>query len=145
MSQRPVNLRLGLLLRQAHTRAAAAANASLEPLGIGGRHFGVLLLISRDGQSTQRELIRETGSDKAGMARTIERLAARGLVRQTVSLTDRRVVELTLSDDGKKILAEATKLASQNMASLFDGFAPEEVATLEAMLVRFITNADESL
>jgi MarR family transcriptional regulator, lower aerobic nicotinate degradation pathway regulator len=133
------------MLRQAHTRAAAAANAALEPLGLGGRHFGAMLIINRDRLTTQRELIRETGSDKAGMARTIERLAARGLVKQTVSSTDRRVVELTLTADGEKTLQEATRLASQNMAQLFDGFEPAEVAQLESLLTRFIANADESL
>jgi DNA-binding MarR family transcriptional regulator len=130
------------MLRQAHTRAAAAANAALEPLGIGGRHFGALLLISRDGITTQRELIRETGSDKAGMARTIERLAARGLVKQTVSSADRRVVELTLTSAGQKTLQEATQIASKNMAPLFDGFEPNELVQLETLLARFIANAD---
>jgi MarR family transcriptional regulator, lower aerobic nicotinate degradation pathway regulator len=143
MAQRPVNLRLGLMLRQAHTRAAAAAAAALEPLGIGGRHFGALLLINRDGVTTARELIRETGSDKAGMARTIERLADRGLVKQTISSTDRRVVELVLTPDGEETLCEATRLASQNMAHLFVGFDSTEIAQLESLLARFIANADE--
>lgn len=132
------------MLRQAHTRAAATAAASLEPLGIGGRHFGALMLINRDGLTTQRELIRETGSDKAGMARTIEKLAARGLIKQTTSSSDRRVVELTLTEEGKATLREATRLASENMAPLFDGFSPDEVASLESLLARFIANADES-
>jgi DNA-binding MarR family transcriptional regulator len=143
MAQRPMNLRLGLMLRQAHTRAAASANAALEPLGIGGRHFGALMLINRDGITTQRELIRETGSDKAGMARTIERLAARGLVRQVVSTADRRVVELTLTTQGEEVLREGTRLASDNMAHLVEGFTPDEIAALEGLLARFIANAED--
>ncbi|MFL6126780.1 MarR family winged helix-turn-helix transcriptional regulator, partial [Actinophytocola sp.] len=106
-----MSVRLGLLLRQAHRRAAAALNDALAPLGITGRHFGVLLLIERDGVSTQRDLIRETGSDKAGMVRTVEDLENLGYLSRTRSTTDKRVTELVLTEAGRTAFESAKRLA----------------------------------
>src|SRR4051812_33355562 len=115
-----VNLRLGLLLRQAHQRAAAALNDALGPLGLTGRHFGVLLLIDRDGVSTQRDLIRETGSDKAGMVRTVEDLENLGYLSRTRSPTDKRVSELVLTEAGQTAFESAKELAGTAGRNLFD-------------------------
>src|SRR5213078_355803 len=86
---RSINPQLGLLLRQAHRRAAAVAAAALAPLGLSGRHYGVLMLLARDGTSTQTRLITDLGSDKAGMVRTIDDLDRRGFVRRAQSPKDR--------------------------------------------------------
>ena len=83
-----MHLRIGLLLRQAHQRAARALNDALAPLQLTGRHFGVMLLIDRDGVSTQRDLIRQTGSDKAGMVRTVEDLESLARVPQLMLVLD---------------------------------------------------------
>lgn len=139
MSSPPAaNFRLGLLLRQSHRRAAVALNDALVPLGITGRHFGVLLLIHRDGVSTQRDLIQETGSDKAGMVRTVEDLEKRGYLTRTRSSTDKRVAELTLTEAGEEAFATGRQLAGKMRHQLFGMFSPTELETLEELLTRFV-------
>jgi DNA-binding MarR family transcriptional regulator len=133
-----VNLRLGLLLRQAHQRAATALNDALAPLGLTGRHFGVLLLIDRDGVSTQRDLIRETGSDKAGMVRTVEDLENLGYLSRTRSPTDKRVSELVLTEAGQTAFESAKELAGTAGRNLFDPFTQAELDTFETLLARFV-------
>src|SRR3954451_8659619 len=88
---------LGPLLRLAAKRASAAFAEALAPLGIEGRHFGVLLSLERRGPLNQRQLSSATGGDKSTMTRTIDDLAARGLVVRRPVETDRRAnaVELT--------------------------------------------------
>lgn len=138
MARPRVNLQLGLLLRQSHERAARSLNRALLPLGLTGRHFGVLLLLRREGVSTQRDLIRLTGSDKAGMTRTVEDLERLGYLRRTQSTNDKRVAELTLTDKGVEDFATAQQLASGAAEELFESFAPAELATLEELLTRFV-------
>jgi MarR family transcriptional regulator, lower aerobic nicotinate degradation pathway regulator len=139
MPQPPsANLRLGLLLRQSHQRAAASLNDALARLNLTGRHFGVLLLIDRDGVSTQRDLIRETRSDKAGMVRTVEDLEALGYLSRTRSSTDKRVAELTLTEAGQAAFDAAKQLAGKASKELFASFAEAELDTLEALLTRFV-------
>ncbi|WP_454856027.1 MarR family winged helix-turn-helix transcriptional regulator [Promicromonospora soli] len=133
-----MNAHLGLLLRQAHRRAAVALNEVLAPLGLTGRHFGVLLLIDRDGVSTQRDLIRETGSDKAGMARTVEDLEKHGYLSRTPSRADKRLAELTLTEAGRAVFTTARRQAGKTAHELFGMFSPAELETLEDLLTRFV-------
>jgi MarR family transcriptional regulator, lower aerobic nicotinate degradation pathway regulator len=137
-----VNLDLGLLLRQAHRRAALALEGALQPLGITGRHFGVLLLLTRDGVSTQRDLVKQTGSDKAGMVRTVEDLDRLGYLTRTPSATDRRVAELTLTESGRAAFASARRVAGSAANELFTAFTPAELDTLQSLLTRFVHSTD---
>jgi DNA-binding MarR family transcriptional regulator len=135
---RDVNLRLGLLLRQSHQRAAGSLNNALSPLGLTGRHFGVMMLLRRDGVSTQRDLIRQTGSDKAGMVRTVEDLEDLGDLTRTQSTTDKRVADLTLTDKGIDAFDTAQRLAAGVAGDLFGSFKSAELEILEALLTRFV-------
>ncbi|GAB3435507.1 MarR family winged helix-turn-helix transcriptional regulator [Flindersiella endophytica] len=135
-------IQLGLLLRQSHRRAAGALNDALAPLGLTGKHFGVLLLIHRDGVSTQRDLIQETGSDKAGMVRTVEDLEKLGYLTRTRSTTDKRVADLTLTRAGEEAFATARQLAGKTARELFGMFSAAEIEKLEELLTRFL--ADDS-
>lgn len=130
-------MRLGLLLRESQRRAAVALNAALAPLGLGGRHFGVLLLIARDGVSTQRDLVRETGSDKTGMVRTVEDLAQLGYLDRTPSTMDRRVAELTLTDEGRAVFKRAREVAASTAQALTREFTEDELSTLISLLDKF--------
>ena len=62
--------------------------------------------------STHAELIALTGSDKAGMARTIDNLVESGLIARQVSSTDRRVNRLTLTGAGVAVATEARERAT---------------------------------
>jgi DNA-binding MarR family transcriptional regulator len=134
----PERMAMGLLLRRSHAKAAAALNGALEPLGLTGRHFGVLLLLAQVETSTQRDLIRRTGSDKAGMARTIADLREQGLIDLETSQADRRVIHLALNDTGRRVFDDARRRASGAATELFARFDDDEIATLTALLGRFV-------
>ncbi|MFD1049411.1 MarR family winged helix-turn-helix transcriptional regulator, partial [Kibdelosporangium lantanae] len=70
---------LGLLLRQAHWRAAEVMTEALRPLGIELRHFAVLIVLVNRGPTVQKDLVAATGSDKAGIMRVVDDLESRGL------------------------------------------------------------------
>lgn len=139
MSKREkIKLRLGLLLRQSHSRAAAALNDALSPLHLTGRHFGVMLSLNRDGVSSQRRLIRQLGSDKAGMVRTVDDLEALGYLKRTQSSTDRRVSDLSLTPKGKRAFRDANTQALSAADHLFQAFTQTELEVLEDLLSRFV-------
>ncbi|WP_157981615.1 MarR family winged helix-turn-helix transcriptional regulator [Protaetiibacter intestinalis] len=137
MPSPPIRLAIGLLLRRSHRRAAEALDEALRPLGLTGRHFGVMMLLDREQVSTQRDLIRATGSDKAGMTRTIADLQKLGHVRRERSTEDRRLEYLSLTDSGRSAFATARALTGAAAARLFDGFSDEELDTLARLLRRF--------
>jgi DNA-binding MarR family transcriptional regulator len=131
-----VELRLGLLLRQAQRRAATILAAALAPLDISGRHFGVMLLLARDGTSTQKQLLTDLGSDKAGMVRTVDELDRRGLVRRVQSPHDRRLYHLSLTSAGRTTLTAARKLAEAAAQDIFIGLTANERRDLADLLSR---------
>jgi DNA-binding MarR family transcriptional regulator len=135
---REAKLLIGLLLRQSHQRASRALNEALAPLGLTGRHFGVMLLIDRDGVSTQRDLIRQTGSDKAGMVRTVEDLESLGYLERSQSPADKRVSDLTLTDAGRTAFATARGRAAQTANGLLEPFTDAELEVFTSLLVRFV-------
>ena len=132
-------LRLGLLLRQAHRKAAMSLEQALVPLGLSGRHFGVLMLLDRDGSSTQRDLLRQTGSDKAGLARTVSDLDALGLLDREPDERDRRLVHLRLSVEGRERFREARALAASVGSDLVIDLDDDELAQLVTLLQRVVT------
>jgi DNA-binding MarR family transcriptional regulator len=139
---RGTNLKLGLLLRRSHQRAAGSLNNALSSLGLTGRHFGVMMLLRRDGVSTQRDLIRQTGSDKAGMVRTVEDLDKLGYLSRTQSTSDKRVAYLTLTDSGIDAFDTAQRLATGAAEELFGSFTTTELETLETLLTKFVAPSE---
>jgi DNA-binding MarR family transcriptional regulator len=96
-----------------------------------------MMLLSGDASSTQRDLIRQTGSDKAGMTRTVEDLENLGYLARTPSVTDRRVAHLTLTELGETTFDRAKRLAGAAADELFGDFTLAELETLESLLTRF--------
>jgi MarR family transcriptional regulator, lower aerobic nicotinate degradation pathway regulator len=133
---------LGLLLRQAHWRAAAVMSEALRPLGIELRHFAVLLVLV-DGPTEQRELVEATGSDKAGIMRVVDDLERKGLaVRKSVP-GDRRVRAVEITPKGLELF-DAAHVAAEPLAErLVAAMGPGEAEQLKDLLTRFTSSADE--
>lgn len=128
---------LGPLLRRGHTRAARAFSQALAPLGIEGRHFGVLAALI-DGSRTQRDLVEDLGSDRVSMMRIVDDLEARELAIRRAVPGDRRLREVELTDHGREIFHDAEKTARTTSEALLAHLNPRERSTLIALLARFV-------
>lgn len=135
-----VGFEIGGLLRRAHGIAAAALNAALEPLGLQGRHFGVLISLAEEGPVSQRRLTDRAGSDKSTMVRTIDELEDRGLCQRRVSPKDRRVNLVQLTDSGRDMLQRAKAVAGNTAEPLFAGLSAQQQADLRDLLARFVAS-----
>src|SRR6478735_3656611 len=106
---------LGLLLRQAHWRAATVMSEALRPFGIELRHFAVLLVLVNRGPTVQRDLAAATGSDKAGIMRVVDDLERKGLaVRKSVP-GDRRVRAVEITARGLEVF-DSVHVAAEPLA-----------------------------
>ena len=98
---------VGHLLRRAHQRHAAIfqdliGEAQLTPL-----QFAALVKLHDLGEVSQNELGRRTAMDAATMQGVIKRLLARGLIDRKPDPGDRRRVVLSLSAEGRTVIAGA--------------------------------------
>ncbi len=131
--------RIGPLLRQAQRHSGRTFAAALHPLGIEGRHYGVLYHVDLLGPLSQRRLMDLTGEDRTAMVRTVDDLERLGLAVRRPDPRDRRAHAVELTDAGRRVLVEASAIAEGVAASLLDVFTPQERDALFGLLDRFVT------
>ena len=128
---------IGPLLRQAQRHSARAFSAALRPLGIEGRHYGILLHLDQCGPLSQRRLMDLTGEDRSAMVRTIDDLESLGLAIRRPDPADRRAHAVELTSAGRQLRAQAGAIAEEVAAKLLDVFSAPERDVLFALLERF--------
>ena len=136
---------IGYLLRTTVSTLMRAAESAMRPHGLTSVQWAPLMIISRGGNPTAASLARDLNTDTGAMTRMLDRLESKGLLIRSRSSTDRRVVELTLTDQGR----ELTRLIPHHLASVYNnhlaGFSQEEFIVLKQMLRRIISNRDTSV
>jgi DNA-binding MarR family transcriptional regulator len=133
---------LGLLLRQAHWRAATVMAEALRPLGIELRHFAVLIVLVNRGATVQRELAAATGSDKVGIMRVVDDLERKGLAVRKAVPGDRRARAVEITPHGLELF-DAAHVAAEPLAErLVAELGPGEPEQLTDLLTKFAYSAD---
>jgi DNA-binding MarR family transcriptional regulator len=95
----------------------------------------VLAVTAERGQAAQAALVAATQMDKMTVSRAATALVARGLLARTRA-GDRRMLELTLTDEGRALYREIAPLALEIEAGLLGGFSAHERAQLIELLTR---------
>lgn len=88
-----------------HAAGTAAIDETLRrEIGIPGTWYEALVEIAfAGGTMRMNELARETTLTKSGATRFVDRLVSAGLVERTTCPTDRRVSQLALTPEGKRL------------------------------------------
>jgi DNA-binding MarR family transcriptional regulator len=125
---------MGLLLRRAHDRVAAAVDQALAPFGIERRHLMVLMLLHASGPLSQRDLVIQTNHDKASIVRIVDDLERLDLATRQLVQGDRRLRAVTLTDHGRDIFAEAYRAARPAEAAVTAALTPGQAQQLQTLL-----------
>jgi DNA-binding MarR family transcriptional regulator len=133
---------VGQLLRRAHARAARAFGEALAPLGIEGRHFGVLAVLAHHGPQVQRDLVERVGSDRVSMMRIVDDLEARELAVRLAVPGDRRLRAVELTDQGREVFRSAEDVAREAGQALVAHLDASERVALTGLLTRFLQVED---
>lgn len=83
---------------------------------------------------TASDLCRSMSHDNGAITRMLDQLENRGFVVRERSQQDRRVVKLSITDQGRAKLAELTPPFIQNLNTALDPFSAEEFAELNRLL-----------
>ncbi|MBU2662497.1 MarR family transcriptional regulator [Actinoplanes bogorensis] len=125
---------LGLLLRRAHDRVAAAIDEALLPFGFERRHLMVLMRLRADGPLTQRDLVAQTDHDKASIVRIVDDLERLDLASRELVPGDRRLRAVTLTDHGREVLGRARDAARPAEAAATKALSPDQTEQLHHLL-----------
>ena len=101
------------------TRSLARAEDPLAEIGLSGRQYMVLAVLSGDTPPSQQELAGLCGLLPAQVVPVIDELERRGLVARQRSEADRRRSVVSLTPEGAEILAKADELAQSIEGTLF--------------------------
>lgn len=105
----------------------------------------IVLMQVRDGLArTASDIARDFGHDTGALTRVIDQLERRGLLRRERSSLDRRVVELELTREGHKVIAEVLPLVVAEMNFALAPLDRQEFDQFRARLMRVVTHLQQA-
>lgn len=113
-------------------------DAKVAGLGLTSMQWGPLVLLASGKASTAAELSRCNNVDTSTMTRMLDRLESKGLVTRTRNSSDRRVFDLGLTEEGRRLAEKIPHLIAESLNQHLRGFSREEFDTMQTLLQRFI-------
>jgi DNA-binding MarR family transcriptional regulator len=141
----PPSRSVGYLVRQTHRAFTRALQARIAPRGVSiGMWFFLRALWQEDGIS-QRELSRRVGMMEPTTASALGNMERKGLVRRIRNRSDRRIVNVFLTERGRALRRELLPLAAAVNAEALRGISGNEVAHLRALLAKLQARLDADM
>jgi len=130
------------LVKLSSAIGALAEQEAQEVAGLTLPEYRVLVVLHLTGAMGVNALQRTIGIDKAWISRTLAKLATKALVVSALHNQDGRRSEFRLTARGKHAAEALIERAINRQAKIFEGFAPEEVASLMGYLGRIQANVE---
>ncbi|MGK6307111.1 MarR family winged helix-turn-helix transcriptional regulator [Variovorax sp. DT-64] len=133
---------VGHMMRRITTMVGqAVASQMSEPSGPTFPQWAPLFKLHMGHATTVAELARECQLDTGAMTRLLDRLEAKGLCRRVRSVSDRRVVNIELTEEGREAARQVPHVLCSVQNELLAGFSTEEWVQLKSYLRRLLDNA----
>jgi DNA-binding MarR family transcriptional regulator len=117
-------------------------NRMFEPFDITQQQFNILRILRGAGQPLSTLQIRQRMLDKmSDTSRIVDRLVKKGLVKKTVCFEDRRLVDILLTEKGKKLL-QTMDDTNEDIESIFKYLTVDEALQLNFLLDKIRTTED---
>ena len=135
-----------VVIRAARVFAAVTAEsiARAEP-GVTLPQLRVLTVASEVGTLGNADVARTLGIHISNASRLCDRLVQAGLLDRRDSPTDRRQVELTLTDAGRDLVVSVTEHRRKAFTSILAGLSPTERRSLREPLEAFVRSGEEQI
>ncbi len=128
-------------LTYTHNWLSERFKSFLDRFDLTAQQFNILRILRGAGQPLSTLQIRERMLDKmSDTSRIVDRLIVKKLVQKTVCTHDKRLVDVIITDEGKKILASIDEL-NDEMDSMIKSLSAEEAVVLNTLLDKMrVTN-----
>jgi DNA-binding MarR family transcriptional regulator len=137
--------RTGYLVTHAHRLLREWAEAGLEGLGLHPRDFGVLATLSADEPCSQTQLAVKLGVTPAAVLMFLDELESKGLVTRLRRADDRRVHDISLTDEGTRRFRAAQRVAAGLQDRVVSRLGEAGDVELRALLTKLLEPADAAL
>ncbi|MCR1785821.1 MarR family transcriptional regulator [Nocardioides carbamazepini] len=109
--RRPAELRLLYAVGRLDRAIRNELQAGLEPLGISRPQYATLTMLRARSGLSSAQLARRASVTRASMTQVLAALVDRGLVDRAPSSDHRKILELTLTEDGHAVTAQCDVVA----------------------------------
>jgi DNA-binding MarR family transcriptional regulator len=124
------------LLAQLGAHAARRFGERVAEIGLSPPDAGVIRKIANDPGVSQQALAEHLGVMPSRMVALVDALESKGIVNRRRSTEDRRNYELQLTDNGRQILREVSRIAAEHEESLCAALNKDERVQLRDLCQR---------
>lgn len=100
----------------------------------------ILKSVAENPDITQNDISKIVFKDNASITRIIQLLVNAGYLLREIHATDRRRVNLTLTESGKKITIDVNEIAKQNRATALKDIDAESIEKMKLLLQQIMSN-----
>lgn len=123
-------------------KALRVASSHFEKaVGLSAAQIFVLKKVAEEPGLSINDLATRTTTHQSSVSVVVKKLEDRGLVLRSSSPEDSRRVVVTLTEEGRKMLAIIPRMVQEQMIDALQGMSPEKTMMLSQILNEFITNA----
>lgn len=134
--KREIGLRLNVLARRLRNRF----DRQVSEFNVTRSQWTMIVVVARNPGATQRVIAEALEMSEASAGRLVDRLCADGLLERQERYDDRRARAVYLTKKAEPLLAKLAEIARDGETSLFRGFSPDELETLNSYLDRIYKN-----
>ena len=119
---------------------ARGMEQQLAPWGFSALEFSILGVCFRAGETTVSELASVIPVDSGRISRIVHKFYERGLISRERMTSDRRIVRLQLTDEGRGLVPRLVQLVEEYNKMLISGISPEDLTLFVATSRAIIAN-----
>ena len=131
--------RPGFLIRRLHQIHLALFAEECAPFGVTPVQFSIMTAAAAQPGLEQVALAQEVGVDRTTLTNVVTRLERRGLVARHAAESDRRIKRVSLTADGRALLARMTGAAERAHARTVAALPPADRAAFLAALRHLVS------
>ncbi|MEZ0091904.1 MarR family winged helix-turn-helix transcriptional regulator [Streptacidiphilus sp. EB129] len=125
---------LGYWLRRLSDEVHGRFERQLAEHGVTVAQWAVLITVYRGDATTTREVSRYVDIDVGAVSRLVDRLIAKDLISREPDPDSKRVLRLTLTDQGRDLAPRLAEIADRNDAHFFAALTADQRLQLEAWI-----------
>lgn len=125
---------IGYLVRRSYQIGVAALEPMFAEEGTSGIQWSALMSLWFERGTTCAELARDLNHDKGAMTRLVDTLEQRGWLTRDRDTDDRRIIKLTLTDDGRTVADRCRVRVIGYWNAVLKDWDKAETATMIALL-----------
>ncbi|WP_292464252.1 MarR family transcriptional regulator [Methanolobus sp.] len=136
---------LGALISITYRSHFVRINNQMKELGLSAGQFLVLMVLSDEHDITQETLVGRLLIDKGSIARAINVLEDKGLVKRSTDESNRRAVRLHLTETGEQLIPEVVRIDREWEEAAFSGLTEDEKTQAKRLLLKITQNSYETV